>query len=358
MAKVETALAVVETIVAVDFFKAGASAAILDKLETDVRALAADMDISTYEGREAIRSLAAKIATTKNGLEKAGKELVDKTKKEVKLVDIERGLVWDRVQALQDEVRKPLTDFENAEKDRVAKHEAALAALIEVGTTVSVQWEIMALQAMKDKLAEIQGSQYEWEEFQARAVAAVRTTISQILDAIARREKLESDREELERLRVAQAERDQADLLERTAREATEAAERAAGEREAVAAREASEREAAAQRERDAAVERAEQAERDRVADAEQAQRDQEAAVEAERVRAVSAAAQIAETERLAAEKRESNRKHSAKINREVRDALMVSCTLLSSDLFTSAVAEELVAAIAKGLIPHTKISY
>lgn len=443
----ETALAVIETINALDFFKSGAHTDILARLKTEVREKAKDLDISISKDREEMRSLAAKVSKTKNGLDKAGKELVEDEKKRLKLIDKERGIVWDELQALQDEVRQPLTDWENAEKDRVAKHEAALAELVQAGIYTEQNWQTLPIDAMKDRLAEIMASKIDWEEFLGRAKAAVVVTVGQIKSSIQKRETLESERAELERLRAEQAKRDQQEREERIAREAKEAAEAAARLREEKRAREVEaelqrievekhEAEARAKQaealrlaaeekgKRDAeealerlkseqeraveqavlaakiAAEQAKKAEERLAAEkaraaahakalAEQAEKDKAAALEAEKIRTFEAtkaaeerekaAAQRAETDRKAAveaerkrqedeakraqeaaEKREADREHSARINRAVRDALIKATHDLPNPQLAVSfdVAAAIVSVIAKGLIPHTKINY
>jgi hypothetical protein len=262
----ETALAVIETINALDFFKSGAHTDILARLKTEVREKAKGLDISISKDREEMRSLAAKVSKTKNGLDKAGKELVEDEKKRLKLIDKERGIVWDELQALQDEVRQPLTDWENAEKDRVAKHEANLAELVQAGIYTEQNWQTLPIDAMKDRLAEIMASKIDWEEFLGRAKAAVVVTVGQIKSAIQKRETLESERAELERLRAEQAKRDQQDREERIAREAKEAAEAAARLREEERAREAEAERQRIEAEKHEAEARAKQAEALRVA--------------------------------------------------------------------------------------------
>lgn len=437
----ETTLAVIETINALDFFKSGAHTDILARLKVEVREKAKDLDISIAKDREEMRSLAAKVAKTKNGLDKAGKELVEDEKKRLKLIDKERGIVWDELQALQDEVRHPLTDWENTEKDRVAKHESALADLVQAGIYTEQNWQTLPIDAMKDRLAEIMASKIDWEEFLGRAKAAVVVTVGQIKSAIQKRETLESERAELERLRAEQAKRDQQEREERIAREAKEAAEAAARLREEERAREAEVERQRIEAEKHEAEARAKQAEALRIAAEEKGKRDAEEALErlkaeqeraaeqaalaaqiaaehakeaeerlaaeqaraaahakfmaqqaedekvallqAEKRRAAEAAkaaeerekatAQRAETDRKAAveaerkrqedeqaavreaaDKREADRTHSAKINREVRDAIVSH--IFSDD--AEEIAKELTVAIAKGLIPHVKINY
>jgi colicin import membrane protein len=348
-----TALAVIETINAVDLFNPEIIKPKLATIRTQVLAEAASLDISTPANRAALASLAYKVGQSKNFVDKERLALVGPKKKELKVIDQSGAETWDFLEALQKEVRKPLTDYENAEKERVARHEQELAELVQTGLTSAQQWETLPLEAMKDRLREIQTDTYQWEEFQSRAVAAVVTTIAQIKDAIQRREKLEADRAELERLRVEQAKRDQADREAQIAREATEKAEREAKEREERAAKESAEREATAVREKEAAEQRAARAVKDAEEAARKAERDKAAAVAAERVRQE----QAAEAERLAAEKREANKRHCAKINREVRDALMQNHPA-NVPALTKEQAEGVIRAVAMNLIPYTKINY
>ena len=110
-------IATLQTIVPVDFFKAGGSNDILTKLESEVRAQAAKLDISTKAGRDAIASLAYKVACSKKPLENLRKGLTEDIRKQKEAIDAEGRKVDERIEALKIEVRKPLTDRENAEKE-------------------------------------------------------------------------------------------------------------------------------------------------------------------------------------------------------------------------------------------------
>ena len=78
----------------------------------------APKDISTEAGRKEIASLAYKIAKSKTALVKLGKESVDEYQKIIKSVTAERNRGEAALQEIQDNVRKPLTDWENADKAR------------------------------------------------------------------------------------------------------------------------------------------------------------------------------------------------------------------------------------------------
>ena len=89
---------------------------VLAELERSVEAAKATRDISTIEGRAAIASLAYKIARTKTGLDDMGKEVVADWKAKASMVDAERRRIRERCDALKDDFRQPLTEWEEAEK--------------------------------------------------------------------------------------------------------------------------------------------------------------------------------------------------------------------------------------------------
>lgn len=360
------ALAVVETITAVEFFKPGASDDILTKLENEARAKAATLDKSIPEDREEMRSLAFKLGKAKNRLDDAGKDLVAEDTARIKRINAERGIVWDRVEVLQKEVRQPLTDWENAEKDRVAAHEERIRELEATATEAPLRWQSLSVEAMNDRIAEIGSDDRDWEEFTKRGIYAQNTAVAAIKAAVEQRTAYDAQQEELARFRAEQATRERREREERIAQTAREQAQQAAEverkriEQEKFQAEarakesEARERAAAEKAEADrlAAVEaekqRVAQAEADRVAAEERHAREKAEAIEAERRRQESEAKRLKEE----AEARERNKQHAAKINREVRDAIG-SCADIDDEKAT-----RIVQAIAKGLIPHVKVAY
>lgn len=440
-----TTLTVIEKITAVEFFKPGASSSLIEKLESEARAAAACFDVSTPAGEDGLRSLAASLGKAKNRIDKARVELVSGEKKRLKIIDTEGGVVWDRIEALQKEVRQPLTDKEEAEKKRIATHEFNIVELSDKGNYVAQNWQEMTAGEMRASLQTITNSKYDWQEFLSPAQSAGMKAITQIREAIARREKMDADAAELEVLRAEKAKQDQAAREAQIALAAKEAAEAVARKREeeqraaAEAEREriedervqaearakhaeaqrvaavekslldakeaeerlqnaAREKEEAEQRHDDELKESQERSERERITAeawrieqeeriakrhaedmaeaeelrkqeakdaeereksirqlaAEKAERDRVAAVEAERQRA----AEVLRKEQEATAAREANRKHAAKINGEVRDAIIKAVSDASIVELTEIQVTAIVVAIAKGLIPHTKINY
>ena len=104
-------LAVVNAQNAVQIFTQGGLNAILDGIEAQVRAKA--LDGSTAAGRDEIRSLAYKVTRTKTALDSEAKKLTEGWRTSTAQVNAERKRAQERLDALADEVRAPLTVFEN-----------------------------------------------------------------------------------------------------------------------------------------------------------------------------------------------------------------------------------------------------
>lgn len=340
------ALVTIETLTPSVVFAPGGVEGIISKLETEVRAI--ERDITTPDGREAVKSLAYKVARSKTALDEMGKELVADIKKKSGAIDAERRVIRERLDALRDEVRGPLTAWEDSEGERIAGHERELVWLAQshqfatTPTVAMIRGHISDVGALRTR---------DWQEFKERADAAIADALPKLEAMLVAVEQAERDADELAELRRLKAER--------------EAADQVAAEAKAKSDREAQEAEAQAERERL----RAEQTKRDQeaaiaraldlakanaareLAKAEQATRDAEAATakavedEKKRVAAVAAA------EKAAAAKREANQKHRAKFNNEVLAAL-VGCGL------TEELGKIVIASIARGEVPHVSIAY
>lgn len=366
-------LIVLETLRPEVVFAPGGVETLLEKLERDVRAVATD--ISTKAGRAAISSLAHKVSRSKTALDDLGKGLVADWKLRSALVDAERRRIRERLDELRDEVRKPLTEWEEVEKARVDGHEAALRdmqCLAVFNTTEPVVDEINR----RIDLLEHEEQPRQWHEFAKRAgdirAAAINSLVATRDHAIRR----DTERAELARLRAEAAERERQERDDRLRAEAAEKA-RAAAEATAraaagvQAAKEAAER-ARVDRERVAAEEARRQAERDKaamMASAERAERERDEAVErarkeAERARrhaeAATNAAVETERARVAYEKeqvdretakREADKKHRNKIQGEVKAALV-------NLGFEARALVILMGALENGKIPHVRITY
>lgn len=296
---------------------------IIEKIEKEARSLVPD--VSTKKGRDAIASMAHKVARSKTYIDNAGKDLVAELKALPKQIDESRRIVRERLDALKDEVRRPLTEWE-AEQERIKAEEAA------------------RIKAEEDR-----------KKFESDHEIAL------LMNDVFDREQAEKKAEE-ERQRIAHEEELKRQAAEQAKREAEEkaAAELAAAkkrEEDAIAAK--AQAELLAKQER----ERAEQEAKDAAAKAEA---DKKAAIEAEQSKAQEEAerikreAEAKETARLAEEKRiadekakrEADVKHRKAVGTEIVNALTANTSISREQ------AIEVLKALMDGLVPRTQINY
>ncbi len=273
---------------------------ILQAIADEVRKFKADP--YTEKGRKEIASMAFKVARTKTYLDGLGKDLVADMKELPKKVDASRKVVRDFLDALKDEVRQPLDQWE-AEQERIAAERKAKEDAEALAKEIEFTHEIALLL----------NADYDRKKVEAAAAAEQ-----------ARLEREDQLRREGEaRARQEAQEREQAakDAQERAERQQAEAEERA---------KDAEARAAQAKKEAD---DRAEQA-----------------AIEAQqRERARAEAVARAEAEAKAAKERDME--HRRKINGAILAAIVA--TGIPEDQ-----AKELVKAMAQGKIPHVSIAY
>ncbi|MDU4541140.1 MAG: hypothetical protein E6Y55_08795 [Klebsiella michiganensis] len=307
---------------------------LIEAIEKEARSLVPD--VTTKKGRDAIASMAHKVARSKTYIDNAGKDLVAELKALPKQIDESRRVVRERLDALKDEVRRPLTEWE-AEQERI-KAEEAMNALHAEALEMNIKFD--------QELA---------AKFEADHEMAL------LMDKDIDRERADKAAE-AERQRIAREEEIARQAEEKAKREAAEKAQReidaaAAREREAILAKER------AERERIEAQQRAECEQREA---AERAEREKQAAVEAERRKAQEEAdrirreaeqreqARLAEEKRKADEqaRREADVKHRKAVGTEIVKALLANTSLTRDQ------AIEVLTAIKDGNIPHTGISY
>lgn len=296
---------------------------LIEAIEKEARSLVPD--VTTKKGRDAIASMAHKVARSKTYIDNAGKDLVAELKALPKQIDESRRVVRERLDALKDEVRRPLTEWE-AEQERI-KAEEDMNAL---------HAEALAMN----------------EEFDRLLAARIESDHEMALlmnDAFDR--ELAEKNAEAERQRIAREEEIKRLAEEKAKREAAEKAQR--------------EIDAAAAREREAILAK-ERAEREQREAAERAEREKQAAVEAERRKAQEEADRIRleaeqrELTRLAEEKRKADEQASREADVKYRKAVGVEVVkaLMANTSLTRDQAIEVLTAVKDGRIPHTGISY
>ena len=249
-------------------------------------------DLSTESSRKKTASLAYKVARTKTAIDDAGKRLNEEARSRINAVDESRREIRQQLDALKDEVRKPLTDWEEAEAERVESCEAIMASLRNVvvvphgASAADVRERLAEVEATALDRDALQGFAPQAELLQQQAVATLTFMAEEV-------EQAEAERAELEKLRAEAVEREAAELAKREAEEA----ERRRAEQERVA---------------EDARQRAEQDERDRITAAAKAA-DERARQEVEaKARDEREAAERAHAEALAAEKRRADEAEAA----------------------------------------------
>lgn len=296
---------------------------LIEAIEKEARSLVPD--VTTKKGRDAIASMAHKVARSKTYIDNAGKDLVAELKALPKQIDESRCVVRERLDALKDEVRRPLTEWE-AEQERI-KAEEAMNALHAEALAMNEEFDrqLAARIESDHEMALLMNDAFDREQAD-KAAEAERQRIAH--------------EEEIKRLAAAAA--------------AREVEQRAQREREEAALREA------------ALKAQAEQAERDRIAAEQKAEADKQAAIEAERRKAQEEAdrirreaeqreqARLAEEKRKADEqaRREADVKHRKTVGTDIVKALVANTSITRDQ------AIEVLTAIKDGNIPHTGISY
>ncbi|EXG10832.1 hypothetical protein J659_0654 [Acinetobacter baumannii 1406589] len=307
-------------------------------------------DVSTKKGRDAIGSLALKISKSKTLIEKCGKELVAEQKAQIKVIDDDRISIVKKLDLLRNEVLAPRDAWEQAEKDRVEKHQANIRAIKSLHDERTPYQESIEI---KSRILELEGFEVDtsFEEYEQEAKLAKLETLDKLRTALVDREKFEAESAELERLRKAEQERLQREHEERIAHEAAEKArleaERKAKEEAERVEREKQEAIAKAEREKREAAER----EARLVAEKEAAELRAQHAAEAERKRIEAEQAAKLEAELQAEEARQANQAHRKKICNEALKGLLA----LGID---EAKGKEILQAINKGLVPHVSIKF
>ncbi|WP_454813825.1 hypothetical protein [Labrys neptuniae] len=363
-------------------------------------------DLTTEKGRKATASLAFQIARTKTGIDAAAKKMTEEYRKATAEVNATRNEIVEQLEVKQKQARKPLTDWEDAEKARVERVIAELtrlrsAAIISIDETSS---------SIAERIATLQAEEFDREVFRDEWDEADRLkqmAIVRLEESLARILKEEADKAELDRLREEQAKRNFADsildhinqarmgfiggqpypfvMIVRELEEKVRSSEVAPeyqdrveaariealdfvkatheeGQRkreaEAKAEQERREQEAATNAARDAAEKVTREAEqalaeerRKHQAELDRIERDRKA--EADRIAQDHAAKETAERRvKAEADKRAADRTHRAEIMRAVKEGLMEAGEI------DEATAKQIVMALVAGSIPHTTITF
>lgn len=374
-------LIVIEDLKAVAVFNENGLADVIAKIRDKVTSTI--LDVNKKKDRDLMRSNAANVAKAKGRLDELGKGLTEDWKKQAKVVDASRKSMREEMDVLRDEVRAPLTKWEDAEKERKANLEAIFQFIVDSSKAINAETELYyTLAELEANLTGLINVVVDdsLKEMELACIKAKQKSHDKLVNLIQAAKEEEAKQVEFERLQKESAEREQ---KERDARIASEAAENAritaeleaAKQQQESEAREASAKQATAdaiqakldieaQAKQDAidADARSVQAKLDADALAkrefeaaesrlkqqrEQADRDKQAAIDAEKAR--QKAEKQAEADALA--KREANKAHKGRINKKAMQCFIKGG--LSEDC-----AKQAVILLAKGVIDGAQINY
>lgn len=198
--------------------------AIYSRIEKMALGLVAD--VTTKEGISQIKTCARQIASVKIKVDEAGKKVKAELNKLPDLIDENRRKFREKMEALQEEIRRPVTEIEEREKEI----EDIKAMHLDVAMSGSA---IIKQQLEKVKAIELTAE--KWKESLSKAEKAVAGEISALNLMIGEAEKREQEARELEELRRKQEE---AERIIREQKIKEEAERRAKAEAEARAAAE------------------------------------------------------------------------------------------------------------------------
>lgn len=326
---------------------------LFDRLANEVRAEVPDL--MTKKGRDRIASLAYKVSKSKGVVDEHGKELVSAEKARLALIDADRKKWRDKCDALRDEIRKPLTDWENEEKQRIETHESNIGLMQCLANVDGLHSDLIKARLVEAENIEVG---LHWQEFAIQAAVAKDATIKSLRSSLAARLHYEAEQAELEQLRQQAIENQRIErerlIAENAARQAKEEAERLAKaefERTERARLEAENKQAQLLRDAELAKQR-EQAAIDAAKEAaKRAEIEKAQAIENEKNRAIAQALREKQQQEADDAARLADINHRKSINNETLKSFVENG--ISEDC-----AKSVITLIAKGLIKNVTIHY
>ena len=294
-------------------------------------------DVNTETGRALIASTAFRVVKARTAIEDARKKRTEGWRKAIDKVNGAGKVYRERLEALQDRVKKPLTVWQEKQDALAAQCEAIVAALVNSAkvefdaTADSVQAKIDRIRGINDLVPDVFGDQYE------DAVALRDQTLATLTAALERLKKAESDAAELRALRAEQERKDE-ESRQQAAAAMAEARRREEETRIAQAKAEAAEK---AKQEAEARAQvqieeerRKHQAELDRLAREKRQQEEAEARRQAEEAA------------------RQADIAHQRSVNSAIVAALQAAASISADQ------GKRIVIAIVNGKIPNMRIDY
>jgi septal ring factor EnvC (AmiA/AmiB activator) len=324
-------------------------------------------DLSTDKGRKRIASLAATVARSKTAVDDAGRLYLKKLKEQPKVIEAELRKFETDMNALRDEVRKPLNEWQaarDAEEDRLQAGIDQVVARFTLAADATADEIQGALFGLEQEPLTVEDFGHRLEEAEQKRAYG----ITVLTEALAKRQQYENEQAELveNRRKIAALEeekkiKDAAELAVKEERERNEKQQQEQRDADAKRVRDAEDtarrnKQALADAEQKLADERrqSQQREEKAAADARQKVLDDQAAKDRQQQAE-------ADQQRRDDEARAANRAHCGAINKAALEALLK--INLSGDGQPEAFlmpdeAKAIITAIIKQQIPAVTITY
>ena len=207
--KQETELVIFQQITPLQIFAENKADDFLAGVEKEVDEFKKTRDVSTPKGRAEIKSFSYKISQTKAPVDKAGLNLTEEARDRINKVNEDRKRVKEKLQSFQDDVRQPLTDFEEREKKRIGDFQGKICDL-EFYRSANYNIIVNSKTAKEAliKLDEDYKSVSDWQEFKMKAEIEYKKSSEFLNETLQNFLKKEAEQAELEKLRKEKEERD------------------------------------------------------------------------------------------------------------------------------------------------------
>lgn len=332
---------------------------IIQSIETVARGLVVAGGTSSKEGISQIKAMVTKVAGVKLSLDNIGKEIVAEMKERPKKIDANRKSMRDRLEALQEEIRRPVTEIE--ERGKLILNISARPMNV-VNEKSEVVRKAIAVLEREDL------SEDRWKESHTAALTAVANAMKALQGILATAEKREADAAEFERMKAENARLQREKENERIRQEATAKAKKDADDKAALQLEASRLREEKAKKEADDAKKQLSDLKTEKSPIAIESPAvpiatKEDLSVVAEQldvamqrvipnpIPSPSQGSKWAPTE---VEKREKEREYRKVCNREAAED--IASTILAAGEYD--IAKAIIAAIIKGEIRHTKMEY
>jgi len=220
--KTELVLVAPQTIPQV--FTKGGTDPLIEKIREQVSGIVGD--ITTASGRKDIASRAYRVARSKTYLDSLGKELVATIKTQAAAIDKERKHMRGSLDALRDEIRAPLTEWEDTEEKRQSNIQERIHYISNIGDPYSTIDDLKDIISDLESIDIFDGS---FEEFEVHAAKVKEETLTNLQARLIVQQEEKRKTEEAQRIELARIEKER---IERETRIAAQAAEKARKEAE------------------------------------------------------------------------------------------------------------------------------